>query len=481
MTLFFIIIIPIIASILSLLVRKKTAILNLIAFLATFLELILVLVSVFIVASEEKYTWNNYLALDSLGAIIMLMVAIIGFIATWYSIGYLHVEMTKKIIGFHRVREYFVFLHLFILAMFFAISTTSPILMWVAIEATTLSTAFLISFYNKPSAVEAAWKYLIVNSVGLLLAFFGTLLFLYPAFSAGEHGLTDWHSLLANASGLDAFVAKIAFIFVFIGYGTKMGLVPMHTWLPDAHSKAPVPISSLLSGVLLNVAFLAILRFKVIADLVIGSDFSSNLLIFFGLISVVVAALIIFMQKNYKRLLAYSSIEHMGIIALGFGFGGVGIFAAILHMLYHSLVKSLLFLSAGNIFLKYSSTKIDKVKGVLKTLPITSILFLIGFLAIVGMPPFGIFITEFSILSAGIGQHLMVTTVTLLALALVFAGFLKHIVAMVFGENEKNILSGEASLWTIFPLFILVFLLMGMSFFIPSVISSLITSASLVY
>jgi hydrogenase-4 component F len=481
MALFSIIIIPIIASGLSFLARKKTSLLNIITILASSLELVSALKIVSVVAEKGNYSWTPYLSIDSLGAILMMLVATVGLAASWYSTGYLKIEVAKGIIGFSRVREYFILLHLFIFAMFFAISTTNPILMWVAVEATTLSTVFLISFYNKPSATEAAWKYLIINSIGLLLAFFGTLLFLYPSFAAGNHGLVSWHSMLINASALNPFIAKFAFIFILIGYGTKVGFVPMHTWLPDAHSKAPVPISSLLSGVLLNVAFLGILRFKVIADIAIGSHFTGQLLIFFGIVSVVVAASIIFVQKNYKRLLAYSSIEHMGVMALGFGFGGAGIFAAILHMIYHSLAKSILFLSAGNIFLKYSSTKIINVKGVLKTLPVTAVMFLVGFLAITGVPPFGIFITEFSILSAGISSHPLVTIIALLAIALVFVGFLKHAVDMIFGENENNLPCGESGAWTVGPIIFLIILLATLSIFIPSVINSLITSASLVY
>ncbi len=238
------------------------------------------------------------------------------------------------------------------------------------------------------------------------------------------------------SSALDPFIAKMAFIFILIGYGTKVGLVPMHTWLPDAHSKAPAPISSLLSGVLLDVAFLALLRFKSVVDVAIGPHFSRELLVFFGVISISVAALIIFSQKNYKRLLAYSSIEHMGVIALGFGFGGAAAFAALLHMIYHALTKSVLFLSAGNILVKYGSTKIRNVKGVLTVLPVTGVLFFIGFLAITGVPPFGTFVTEFSILSAGIKTHPTTVIITLLVLALVFVGFLRHVVSITFGNSH---------------------------------------------
>jgi len=201
--------------------------------------------------------------------------------------------------------------------------------------------------------------------------------------------------LIANASTFDPIILKIAFVFVLIGYGTKVGLVPMHTWLPDAHSKAPAPISSLLSGVLLNVAFIAVLRFKLVTDTAIGPQFSGGLLVFFGIVSIAIAAFIIFIQKNYKRLLAYHSIEHMGIITLGFGFGGIGSFAGLLHMIYHSLAKSALFLSAGNILLKYSSTKMVNVRGMHLTIPVTSVLFFVGFMAMAGVPPFGIFSLSF--------------------------------------------------------------------------------------
>jgi hydrogenase-4 component F len=291
----------------------------------------------------------------------------------------------------------------------------------------------------------------------------------------------DWQTLLNNAGNLNPAIARMAFIFILIGYGTKMGLAPMHTWLPDAHSKAPVPISSLLSGVLLNVAFLAILRFKLIVDTAIGSHFSQDLLLFFGVLSILVAAFIILIQKNYKRLLAYSSIEHMGIVALGFGFGSVGIFMALLHMIYHSLAKAALFLSSGNIFLKYSSTKIAKVKGALATLPITGGLFLLGFLAITGVPPFGIFLTEFYILSAGISAHPFIIVTILFALALIFIGFLRHITAMVFGDSPEEVTQGETDKWLIFSPALLIVILIIMGFFLPQFIKELINSAASLY
>ncbi len=464
------------ASFIFFFIRKSVGVFGLLSLAASLVEL----GSALYVASGGKVSsFTSYFSVDALGMILMLIVATIGLMVSWYSISYLNEEKRKEIIGFRRIKQYFILLHLFLAAMFIAIISANPIVMWIAIEATTLSTAFLISFYNKPSAIEAAWKYLIINSVGLLLAFLGTLLFLYPVL--GHAGLVNWQTLLGNAASLDPFVAKIAFIFILIGYGTKVGLVPMHTWLPDAHSKAPVPISSLLSGVLLNVAFFAVLRFKAVVDLAIGPYFTGRLLIFFGIISIALAAFIIFGQRNYKRLLAYSSIEHMGLMSLGFGFGGAGAFGALLHMIYHSLTKSLLFLSSGNIFLRYSSTKIEKVRGVLTALPATGIIFFIGFLSITGVPPFGIFLSEFYILSGGIMSHPFLTGLALLALAIVFIGFLKHVTSMLFGKPEEGIEIGKEASGRLAPLLVIVILLAILGFYIPGPLKSLINSAISIY
>lgn len=481
MILLLLVLMPLLASLISLASKKNIEFLNIVAVIFSLSELAVSVVAVSTVARSGSLFYTSFLYLDPMGSVLLLILGVVGFLATCYSTGYLKAEVYKGIIGPSRVRQYFVLLHLFLLVMFFAIITTSPILMWVAIEATTLSTAFLISFYNKPEAMEAAWKYLIINSVGLLIGFFGTLLFLSPAMKGGLGELISWQDLVSGSLNFDPSVIKIAFIFVLIGYGTKVGLVPMHTWLPDAHSKAPAPISSLLSGVLLNVAFLAILRFKLAADLAVGSDFSRGLLIYFGLASIVVAAFIILIQKNYKRLLAYSSIEHMGISALGFGFGGAGAFAALLHLFYHSLAKSMLFLSAGNILLKYSSTKIKNIKGIATSLPATAVLFVIGFLAITGVPPFGTFMTEFLILSAGVYRYPVVIVIVLAALALAFAGFLKHTTALIFGEPDSAILSGEGEWRTVWPIIILAAILITTSLALPSGLRSLISIAVQMY
>ncbi|MBI5870831.1 MAG: hydrogenase 4 subunit F [Actinobacteria bacterium] len=471
---------PLLAALASLAVRKRVAILELIAAVTAPIEFAAIVVILNGVYRDGRCDFGTYLSADALGAVVLITIGLVGLAAAFYSIGYLREEVRKEIIGFSRVRQYWVLFHLFLMAMFFAVITVSPIMMWIAIEATTLSTAFLISFYNKASSMEAAWKYLIINSIGLLLGFFGTLLFLTPEQGSGMEKFVDWAALAESASSMNPSLVKIAFIFVLIGYGTKVGLAPMHTWLPDAHSKAPSPISALLSGALLNVAMMAILRFRIVADGAVSPSFTRNLMIYFGVVSIAIPAFIIVVQKNYKRLFAYSSIEHMGIISLGFGFGGIGAFGALLHMIYHSMVKSVLFFSAGNLLLKYGSTKIYKVKGALSVLPVTGVVLIVGFLAITGMPPFGIFITEFYILTAGVTAHLPVVIGVLFLLLLVFAGFLKHIVGMIY-QSEAEVpaeTSGESNLLTIVPPVLLLLLFIAAGFYLPVPVRSLIDSAA---
>lgn len=445
--------------------------------LASLLNIFLVTRLVPEVLAEKHIVASELFALDMLGTFLVLLIALIGFFVSWYSIGYLRQEVGKGIIGPRRVRQYFILMELFLFAMYLAVGTTNPIIMWIAIEATTLATAFLISFYNKPSATEAAWKYIMLNSLGLLLGLLGTLLFLsLPDLRSGE---ITWEAFRAEAGNFHPLAAKIAFIFILVGYGTKMGLAPLHAWLPDAYSKAPSPIAALLTGVLSNVALFAVLRFKGVADIALaGSDFTGNLLIFFGMFSLVIASLIIFIQQNYKRLLAYSSIEHMGIAALGFGFGGLGTYAALLHMLYHSLAKSLMFLLSGNIFLRFSSTKLKNVKGVLQVLPVSGTLFFGGFLMLSGLPPFGTFSSKFLLFSGGVAEHPYVVGAALFLVALVFFGFLKQVSALAFGEADPAIVRGEQERSTLLPVLFLAVVILVFSLALPPSIENLIRESA---
>lgn len=480
MPLIYLLLTPIFAAIaISFVKREQKIYIKHIMFSVSALEIVLSAAVISQTIVHGTYS-STYFYVDSLSALMIFIITLGSFSAGIYSMGYLHEENRKEIVGFTRIRQFFILLNLFIFTMFFAVSVSNPALMWIAIEATTLSTAFLISFYNKPSAMEAAWKYLIVNSVGLLLGFLGTLILLAVASShiTGSELIVGWNDLVNIGAIQDPLAVKVAFIFIMVGFGTKTGLVPMHTWLPDAHSKAPVPLSALLSGVLLNVSFFAILRNKIVVDNMIGSAFSSELLILFGIISIVVAALIILVQVNYKRLLAYSSIEHMGIVALGFGFGGIGIFAGLLHMIFHSLAKSLLFLCSGNIFLKYSSTKIANVRGIMSALPFTGLVFLFGVFAITGVPPFGIFFTEFYILSSGISSHPWIVAFAIAGIIIVFVGFLKHATSMVFGEVPGGIKKGEFGPLTTVPLAVIAVILVSFGLFLPLFIRTLIADAT---
>lgn len=473
MLLTFLISLPLLVAIfIALLGVKHTRLIERVVIVSSVLELGLVLAVLPTVVETGSVSASTLFSLDPLGTFISFIIALIGVFASMYSVGYLRAEVDKGIIGPRRVRQYFLLLKLFFFAMFLAAATMSPIVMWIAIEATTLSTAFLISFYNKKSATEAAWKYLIINSLGLLLSLLGTLLFL--ALPEARDGSLTWQSLHESVATLPPLAVKIAFVFILIGYGTKIGFVPLHTWKPDTYSKSPTPIAALLSGVLLNVAFLAILRFKELTDSVLQSDFSSELFIFFGVLSLVFSAFIIFIQKNYKRLLAYSSIEHAGLLALGFGFGGAGTLAALLHMLYHALGKALVFFAVGNVFLKYGSSKMHHVTGLIRVLPLSSVMLFIAFLALLGLPPFGLFITEFSLLSAGLAQYPYVVALILLTLAIIFFGFLKHLVAMLFGPVPENIVPGESNMLTQVPLVLLLVLFLVLSWYLPESLETLI-------
>lgn len=477
MLLTFLIALPLLSAVfIGLLSARHTRLIERTVVLSSVVELGLVLSLIPTVVSKGQLEASALFSLDPLGTFLSLIIVFVGFFASLYSAGYLRAEVEKGIVGPRRVRQYFLLLKLFFFAMLLAVATTSPVVMWIAIEATTLSTAFLISFYNKQSATEAAWKYLIINSLGLLLSLLGTLLFL--ALPELRDGSLTWEALRNSAASMPPLVVKIAFVFVLVGYGTKVGLVPLHTWKPDTYSKSPTPIAALLSGVLLNVAFLAILRFKGLTDLTLQSDFTKELFIFFGIVSIVFSSLIILIQKNYKRLLAYSSIEHAGLLALGFGFGGVGTFAALLHMLYHALGKALLFFTFGNVFLKYSSSKIYHVQGMFQVLPLSAPVLFIAALAALGLPPFGLFTTEFLLLSAGMAEHPFIVVLVLVMLGIVFLGFFKHLIAMLFGAAPEGMKRGESNLLTQVPLLLLLLLFLALSWYLPETLEQLIQLAA---
>jgi hydrogenase-4 component F len=381
--------------------------------------------------------------IDSLSGFIIFITTLAFFLVSLYSISYFGEELRRKVITIKKLKLYYSLSNAFVLAMLLALTTQNMGVMWIAIEATTLASAFLVGFYNNERAIEAAWKYLIICSVGIAFAMLGIVLLYYSStvtqIGTKISGL-NWNFLLQNASALDPSILKIAFIFILIGFGTKVGFSPMHTWLPDAHSQAPSPVSALLSGVLLNTAMYGIIRVLSIVNKSLGSsNYTGNLLIILGLLSIGTAGVFVLVQQDYKRILAYSSIEHMGIIALGLGIcTPISIFAALYHIFNHAMTKSMLFLATGNVYLKYHSKKIASIRGLIKTMPVTGVVFVLGVFAITGMPPFGIFMSEFNtVVGAIFSKHYITAALFLIFLAIVFAGFAKQMSKMFYGKNTN--------------------------------------------
>ncbi|MEZ2696247.1 hydrogenase 4 subunit F, partial [Hafnia alvei] len=378
--------------------------------------------------------------------------------------------------------NYYGFFHLFLFTMLLVVTSNNLILMWAAIEATTLSSAFLVGIYGQRSSLEAAWKYIIICTVGVAFGLFGTILVYANAasFMPDANNAIFWTEVLKHASELDPTLMHLAFVFILIGFGTKTGLFPMHAWLPDAHSEAPSPTSALLSAVLLNCALLVIIRYYIIISAAIGPVFPSRLLIVFGLLSVAVAAFFILVQRDIKRLLAYSSVENMGLIAVAIGIGGpLGVLAALLHTLNHSLAKTLLFCGSGNVLLKYGTRDLHAVKGMLKIMPFSAVLFAGGALALGGMPPFNVFISEFMTVVASLAAgHVWLTVFILLLLTIVLGGLVRMVACILFGDAPEAVSKGELGLFTTLPMAILIVLMLVMGTHIPQPVTRLLENAA---
>ncbi|MCC8165270.1 MAG: NADH dehydrogenase FAD-containing subunit [Planctomycetes bacterium] len=377
---------------------------------------------------------ESWLAADSLGLLFLTLTSGLFLPTSFYVIGDMLRYAEKRAAAGVSERIYVVGLLAFLFSMTAVCLSTDLGLLWVAVEATTLATAPLIYFRKSPGALEATWKYLLVCSVGIALALLGT--FILAAAAGADGAMTlNIRGLAAIAENLDPNLLRAGFIFLLVGYGAKMGLAPMHTWLPDAHSESPSPVSALLSGTLLNGAFLAILRAVDIMTAAGQGEFANELLRLFGLFSMALAGAFILGQKDFKRLLAYSSVEHMGILAFAVGLGGSGIYAALLHAVNHTFAKGCLFLTAGNIMFRYHSKSTLTVRGVRRGMPMNGALWLAGFLAICGLPPFGIFLTEISILIRSFaGGRYVEGGLYLLFLAVVFIGMLGVFLGMLRGE-----------------------------------------------
>ena len=384
------------------------------------------------------FAWDGFLDVDSLGGFFLMTVAGVTLLAAVGSIGYIAAQEDSGELGRFQVRLFFTFFGLFASLMLAALETGNLGLLFVLVEASTLASAALVGLEGRARSLEAAWKYVIISSLGVTIALAGTLFLFYSgsALHLGSNlGLT-WPYLLAHANTLAPQALRLAFLLAVVGYGTKVGLAPMHTWLPDAHAEAPSPASAMLSAALLNVGMYAIIRFLAIAQARLGPTYPQAVLLSFGFASIVIGALFMVRRGNFKRLFAYSSVEQMGIIAVALGFGGVlGLYGALLQMLNHALAKAVLFLSSGDVALRYKTREAGEVTGLLAAVPVTGGVLLLASFAVLGSPPFGLFLSELTIVRAGFAHGSPVFPLLLLALlGLAFVPFARTTTGMVTGN-----------------------------------------------
>ena len=387
--------------------------------------------------------WDGFLYVDSLGGFFLMTVAGVTLLAALGSIGYVGAQEDSGEFSSFQVRLYFTFFGLFASLMLAALETGNLGLLFVLIEASTLASAALVGIEGRARSLEAAWKYIIISSLGVTIALAGTLFLFYSGSALHEGsnlGLT-WPYLLAHASALAPQSLRLAFLLAVVGYGTKVGLAPMHTWLPDAHAEAPSPASAMLSAALLNTGMYAIIRFLAITQARLGHTYPRAVLLSFGFASIVIGALFMVRRGNFKRLFAYSSVEHMGIIAVALGFGGVlGLYGALLQTLNHALAKAVLFLSSGDVSLRYRTREAGQVSGLLAAVPLTGGALLLATFAVLGSPPFGLFLSELTIVRAGFAHGSPVFPLLLLALlGLAFVAFARTTAGMVTGSPPAQL------------------------------------------
>ena len=421
---------------------------------------------------------------DGLSAYIAVIVTGSTFVVAVYSAGYLRRQIRARKVNGQQLWLYYLLLQAFLFTMMLVVLSNNLGFLWIGSEASTLATAFLVAFYEREGSIEAAWKYVIICSVGIALALFGIILTYFSALhvvSASGSAL-NWSSLIQVATSLDPGVLKLAFIFVLVGFGTKAGLAPMHTWKPDAYGEAPTPISALMAAGLVNVALYSLMRFYILVNTAVGGSFASTLFMIFGLVSMCVAVPFILLQKEFKRLLAYSSVEHVGIIIFAIGIGTPLAYAgALLHVLNNAIAKMVLFLTAGNIRLAYRTRFMRKVSGAIKVIPVSATLLMVGVFAITGWPPFGVFVSEFTIVSAGFSSGNVVAAVLLLGvLAAVFIGFIYHTSRIVFGEPHMPVHGGEADTVSLLLLGALLAALLVLGVALPAPLRQCIQNAAAV-
>lgn len=426
-----------------------------------------VVLTVQTIAHGPSFALGSLFFVDPLNVFLVALTAFVGLTTALFSRPYMRIEQDHGKMTPGRLRLYHSMYQLFLFGMLLALLTNNMGILWVALEGATLATVLLVSVYRTASSLEAAWKYFILCGVGIALALFGTiLLYLAANRQLGAHAeALLWTNLERVKMDLEPNIMALALVFLLVGYGTKMGLAPLHNWLPDAHAEGPTPISAVLSGLLLNVALYALLRVKVLADGALRNGMPGKLLIGLGLLSVLVATFSLSRQKDVKRMFSYSSIEHMGLMTFAFGIGGpTATYAGLLHMTVHSLVKSAIFFTVGHACQKAGTQLMADIRGLVKVSPKIGAGLLVGALAILGMPPFGVFASEFLILTTAMRELPWAAPVLLLALAVAFASIFWRVQAMVFGATTVKPLTHAPAL---FPVFLHLALALLLGIYIP--------------
>lgn len=456
--------------------RRSAKTVNLIISTATFVTALLLAIEVF--RHGPILSASKLFYIDGFNVYLILLNAFVGMTTAIFSGPYMEHEVAIGRVDDQRMRLYYSMYQGFLFTMLMALSTNNLGILWVSVEGATLATVLLVSLYRTHESIEAGWKYFIICGVGISQALFGTILVYFAAVKiipGSEEGLL-WTVLQQHAARMDGGVMALAFVFLLVGYGTKVGLVPLHNWLPDAHSEGPTPMSAILSGLLLNIALYAVVRFKMLVDPALGNHLAGNLMMGFGMLSFSVAGLLLHRQYDIKRMFSYSSIEHMGLMTFAFGIGGpLATFGALLHMIVHSLTKSAIFITVGHATQLAGTQKMNEIRGLIRTQPFVGWGLLIGTCAIAGFPPFGVFTSEFLLFTATIKSYPWLAPPLVLGLSVAFAGLFRNLQPMVFGDPPAGQKPVVANMW---PVFIHLGLVLWLGISIPTVLAQWLNQAT---
>ncbi len=484
MLLMLLVLIPLLTGLLCWPIRQRILLerINLLAF--AIIATLAVWLGAEVLARGTVEAFDGFLRVDALSALVVGLTAFVALASGIYAVGYLRAEERAGKINARLLHRYYVLSPIFVATMMAVPLLNNLGLLWVAIESTTLASVLLVRFYNQKSSLEAAWKYIIIGSAGIALALFGTVLTYFSAVPVlGEHAENgfNWSALVEVADKCQPEAMRLAFVMVLIGYGTKAGLAPMHTWKPDAYAEAPVPSATLLGAAFINCAVYGIMRFHVLAAKCLGQNYTGNLLVLFGIASILVAAPFVLTQRNFRRLLAYSSIDHAGIMVAALGFGGkLGALGAVLHMLFHGVTKPLMFFCAGNVQQHFGTPYLRKVTGVIHTLPWTGGLFLLATFAVTGVPPFSIFQSEFTALSAALAaDRPWAAGLFVIGIVTIFAGFLVHMSKLSLGRPAIGATREAECPWKLGAMLLVAAPVVTLGFVLPKPLYELVHRAAL--